>query len=123
MTKRILVVDDHQFVRSKLKQALELDNSYVVYEAGDGIQAIEQADSVEPDLVVMDFSMPRMNGLDASRALKKKRPELPIVLFTTHQNVLGKADAANAGVSATISKSDGLATLLKQVNELLETTH
>ena len=123
MTKRILVVDDHQFVRSKLKQALELENSYVVYEAGDGIQAIEQADSVEPDLVVMDFSMPRMNGLDASRALKKKRPELPIVLFTTHQNVLGKADAANAGVSATISKSDGLGPLLKQVNELLETTH
>lgn len=123
MPKRILVVDDHQFVRTKLKQALEAENSYIVYEASDGIQAIETADAVEPDLVVIDFSMPRMNGLEASKAIKKKWPELPIVLFTTHQNVLGKADAMNAGISVTISKSDGLAPLLKQVNELLGTTH
>jgi len=123
MPKRILVVDDHQFVRTKLKQALEAESSYIVYEASDGIQAIETADAVEPDLVVIDFSMPRMNGLEASKAIKKKWPELPIVLFTTHQNVLGKADAMNAGISVTISKSDGLAPLLKQVNELLGTTH
>lgn len=122
MPKRILVVDDHDFVRTRLKQALEAEKGYIVFEASDGIQAIETAEAVVPDLIVIDFSMPRMNGLEASKAIKKKRPELPIVLFTTHQNVLGKADAINAGISVTISKSDGLAPLLKQVNELLGTT-
>jgi DNA-binding NarL/FixJ family response regulator len=96
-----------------------MHTSYVVNEAVDGIDALEKADTLNPDLVVMDLSMPRMSGLDASRTLKKAHPPTQVVLFTLHRDSISDSDAHRAGVSAVVAKSDGLETLLHEVEHLL----
>jgi DNA-binding NarL/FixJ family response regulator len=121
--KRILVVDDNQVIRLIVRSALEMHTSFIVHEAFDGQDAVEKAQALNPDLVVMDLSMPRMHGLDASRKLKEGRSSVRVVLFTTHQRVLSSADADRAGLDAVISKSEGLETLLQQVQTMLEPLH
>jgi DNA-binding NarL/FixJ family response regulator len=119
MNKRVLVVDDNEVIRLVVRSALEMHTSYVVNEAVDGIDALEKADTLNPDLVVMDLSMPRMSGLDASRTLKKAHPPTQVVLFTLHKDSVSDSDAHRAGVSAVVAKSDGLETLLHEVEQLL----
>ena len=119
MNKRVLVVDDNEVIRLIVRSALEMHTSYVVNEAVDGIDALEKADTLNPDLVVMDLSMPRMSGLDASRTLKKAHPPTQVVLFTLHKDSVSDSDAHRAGVSAVVAKSDGLETLLHEVEQLL----
>ncbi len=119
MNKRVLVVDDNEVIRLVVRSALEMHTSYVVNEAVDGIDALEKADTLNPDLVVMDLSMPRMSGLDASRSLKKAHPPTQVVLFTLHKDSVSDSDAHRAGVSAVVAKSDGLETLLHEVEQLL----
>jgi CheY-like chemotaxis protein len=123
MQKRILVVDDNQVIRLIVRSALEMHTPFIVHEACDGQDAIEKAEALNPDLVVMDLSMPRMHGLDASRKLKQGQSSIRVVLFTTHKKVLSNADADRAGLDAVISKSDGLETLLQQVQHMLEPVH
>jgi len=123
MLKRVLVVDDNEVIRLIIRSALEMHTPFIVHEAVDGVDALEKADSINPDLVVMDLSMPRINGLDASRTLKQTHPPTQGVLFASHKGVVTEHDASRAGVSAVISKSDGLETLLDQVQHLLQTTH
>ena len=119
MNKRVLVVDDNEVIRLIVRSALEMHTSYVVNEAVDGIDALEKADTLNPDLVVMDLSMPRMGGLDASRTLKLAHPPTQVVLFTLHKDAVSDSDAHRAGVSAVVAKSDGLETLLHEVEHLL----
>lgn len=119
MQKRILVVDDNQAVRLIVRSTFEMQGPFIVHEAFDGVDAVEKAQSLNPDLVVMDLSMPRMHGLDATRELKKDHPPVQVVLFTMHQGTLSEAEASKAGVDAVVSKSDGLETLLARVGELL----
>ena len=119
MNKRVLVVDDNEVIRLIVRSALEMHTSYVVNEAVDGVDALEKADTLNPDLVVMDLSMPRMSGLDATRTLKKAHPPTQVVLFTLHKDSVSDSDAHRAGVSAVVAKSDGLETLLHEVAHLL----
>jgi len=119
MQKRILVVDDNQAVRLIVRSTFEMQGPFIVHEAFDGVDAVEKAQSLNPDLVVMDLSMPRMHGIDATRELKKDHPPVQVVLFTMHQGALSEAEASKAGVDAVVSKSDGLETLLARVGELL----
>ena len=120
MQKRILVVDDNQAVRLIVRSTFEMQGPFIVHEAVDGIDAVEKALSLNPDLVVMDLSMPRMHGLDATRQLKKDHPPVHVILFTMHQGALSESEASKAGVDAVISKSDGLETLLTRVGEILQ---
>ncbi|HEY1422728.1 MAG TPA: response regulator transcription factor [Candidatus Acidoferrum sp.] len=119
MQKRILVVDDNQAVRLIVRSTFEMQGPFIVHEAFDGVDAVEKAQTLNPDLVVMDLSMPRMHGLDATRRLKKDHPPVQVVLFTMHQGALSETDASKAGVDAVVSKSDGLETLLNRVEQLL----
>jgi len=123
MQKRILVVDDNQVIRLIVRSALEMHTPFIVHEACDGVDAVEKAESLNPDLVVMDLSMPRMHGLDATRKLKNNRPPVQVVLFTIHKSGVTDSDADRAGVDAIISKSDGVEPLVQQVQNLLERTH
>jgi DNA-binding NarL/FixJ family response regulator len=120
MQKRILVVDDNQAVRLIVRSTFEMQGPFIVHEACDGVDAVEKAQSLNPDLVIMDLSMPRMHGLDATRRLKKEHSPIQVVLFTMHQGALSETDASQAGVDAVVSKSDGLETLLHRVEELLQ---
>ena len=119
MMKRVLVVDDNEVIRMIVRSALEMHTPFVVQEAVDGLDAIEKADTFNPDLVVMDLTMPRMSGLDATRTLKRSHPPTQVVLFTLHKDSVTDFDANRAGASAVIAKSEGLETLLDEVQHLL----
>ena len=120
MTKLVLLVDDSLAVRTLIRRHLESHSGLEVCgEASDGIEAIEKALELLPDLIVMDFSMPGMNGLEAAQKLKQKMPHVPIILFTGHENLVHVADASAAGVSAIIFKFQAH-NLLPEILELLE---
>jgi two-component system chemotaxis response regulator CheY len=87
-----------------IRRHLEHNGLDICGEASDGIEALEKALELSPDLIVMDFSMPRMNGLEATRELKQRMPHVPVILFTAHESLVSVPDANEAGVSAIIFK-------------------
>lgn len=122
MQKRVLVVDDNDTIRTMVRSTIEMHTSFIVHEAVDGVDAIHKAETLNPDLVVMDLSMPRMHGLAASRELKKSLHPPRVVLFTIHKDAVSDSDAAQAGLSAIVEKSQGLEPLLEEVQHLLQPT-
>jgi DNA-binding NarL/FixJ family response regulator len=117
--RRILVIDDGDSVRDIIRIFLERDGFEVCGEASDGVEAIEQAKKLKPDLIVLDLAMPRMNGAEAASVLSQTMPDVPIVLLTLYQNVLGAALASAIGVKAIIDKTDGMDKLVACVRSLL----
>lgn len=82
---RILIADDHPLLRRGLRALLDAEpDMEVVGEAGDGREAIDKAESLKPDVVVMDIAMPNLNGLDATREIRKRRMDCQIVILTAH---------------------------------------
>jgi len=118
--RRILVIDDGDSVRDIIRIFLEKDGFEVCGEAADGVEAIEQAKKLKPDLIVLDLAMPRMNGAEAASILSETMPDVPIVLLTLYQNVLGTALALAVGVKAIIDKTDGLDKLVACIHSLLK---
>jgi DNA-binding NarL/FixJ family response regulator len=115
MSKTILIVDDSDIVRRVLREFLARHtNAEGFEEASDGRQAIVIARASKPDLIILDLSMPGMNGFKAAAELKQIAPEVPILLFTMHD-----ARAEEVGVDAVVSKVDGLGALAEQVTQLL----
>jgi DNA-binding NarL/FixJ family response regulator len=119
-TPRILVIDDGDSVRDIIRIFLEKDGFEVCGEAADGVEAIEQAKKLKPDLIVLDLVMPRMNGAEAASILNQTMPKTPIVLLTLYKNVLGSALASAVGVKAIIDKTDGMGKLVACVRSLLK---
>src|SRR6202011_3689832 len=116
MPKSILIVDDDKLVRNVLRCFVESRTHFEVCgEAVNGLDAIEKARTLHPDLIVMDFSMPAMNGLEAGSVLKAMLPEVPVVMYTVHDSAAMKVQALAAGVRAVIQKHDmdGLARQLR----------
>src|SRR5579863_94622 len=81
--RRVLVADDHKIIRGYVRSIFEA-RGFEVSDAENGAQAVEKAQELHPDLVVLDLSMPVMNGLEAARALKVMMPSLPLLMFTNH---------------------------------------
>jgi DNA-binding NarL/FixJ family response regulator len=120
VVKNILIVDDNASVRHFLRSFLESQPGFSVCgEAVDGMDAIEKAGELHPDLIVLDFAMPRMNGLDSAVALRSILPGVPIILFTLHKSAVMKDRARDSGVSAVLSKSDTVDALFQQIQLLL----
>jgi DNA-binding NarL/FixJ family response regulator len=117
---RILVIDDGDSVRDIIRIFLEREGFEVCGEAADGVEAIEQAKKLKPDLIVLDLAMPRMNGAEAASILKQTMPDVPIILLTLYQNVLGPSFASAIGVKAVIDKTDGMDNLVACVHSLLQ---
>jgi DNA-binding NarL/FixJ family response regulator len=88
-------------------------------EAVDGLDAIDKAMSLKPDLIILDFKMPRLNGLETARVLSAALPSVPIVLITMHKEMFRNADLREVGIRAIASKTDGLAPLGRQMRKLL----
>jgi DNA-binding NarL/FixJ family response regulator len=104
---RILVVDDHDVVRRGLKSVLEAHQGWqVCAEAANGRSAVTQAEQLNPDVVVMDISMPDMNGLEAARQIKKIHPKAEIVILSVHFSDQLVRDIVDAGAKSYILKSD-----------------
>jgi DNA-binding NarL/FixJ family response regulator len=121
MSKSILVVDDSDTVRKVTRLFIETQiDLEVCGEAVDGVDAIEKAQQLKPDLIVLDLVMPRMNGIEAASAIKGVMPQVPIVLFTLYGEAVGNAPVSAAGIDAALSKPDGGWKLLECVRGLLQ---
>ena len=113
---RLLLVDDEPSVRSGLRMwfALHPDIA-VVGEAGDGCEALKLARQLRPDVVVMDVSMPGMDGFASAARLSVDRPESAVVVLTLHDNGEARARARDAGARAFVSKHENADTLLAAI--------
>ncbi len=122
MPKRIFIVDDNLGVRRSLRSFFDSQTGFEVCgEAADGFYAIEKAKEANPDLVVLDFSMPELNGRDTAAILSPLMPEVPIILFTAFDTAVRHSDAYAYGISAVVSKTESLNALAEQVQALLTT--
>ena len=121
MPKSILIADDSDTIRKITRLFLESQiDLEVCGEAVDGVDAIEKAKQLKPDLVVMDLAMPRMNGVEAASVLKGLMPRMPIVIFTLYRELLGSSLCSTIGVDAELAKPDGGWKLVDCVRSLLQ---
>ncbi len=103
----ILIADDHELFRRTLRGFIENQpNWHVCGEASDGMEAVEKAKSIRPDLVLMDINMPRMNGLEATRILRRDLPDCKVVLVTQNHASIARQQAASVDANASVTKSD-----------------
>jgi len=120
MAKTILIVDDNAYVRQMICEAFKGESDFEICgEAENGKEAIDKALALHPDLIVLDLSMPVMNGLDAARELKDRMPSVPIILFTLYVDSFVKEEAVHAGVSDLVSKSKHVSALIAKARGLL----
>jgi DNA-binding NarL/FixJ family response regulator len=119
----ILVADDSAAVRRAVRSYLTARNLPVCGEAEDGVDAIERAKELKPDLILLDLAMPRLNGLEAALVLKRQMPNVRTVLFTMYSEAVSRAFASKLlWVDAVIAKADGMDKLGECVERLLGTS-
>ena len=117
---RILVADDHESVRKGVCVILGTRGDIEVCgEASNGREAIDKAQELRPDLIILDITMPVLNGIDAAEVLRKTMPHLPILFLSMHQGRQIIAEAKRIGVRGYVKKSDAAATLLNAVDAIL----
>jgi DNA-binding NarL/FixJ family response regulator len=124
MAWSVLIVDDSVFVRKALCGIFrDQPDLEVCGEAENGREAIERAQQLQPDLVVLDLSMPVMNGLDAARVLKRLMPQVPLIMYSAFGDRFVEQQARLIGISGLVSKSESPIALLNKARILLAQTH
>lgn len=120
MRKTVLIVDDNAFIRQALREIFEREADFKICgEADNGRDAIEAVTRLQPDLVVLDFSMPIMNGLDAAKILKDRSPTLPLILYSAITDNTVAALARSLGITELVSKSEHVSVLIRRARHLL----
>lgn len=119
MIKFILIGDDSQVFRRTTRGFIECHTPFgVCGEAIDGLDAVDKARKLHPDLIILDAAMPRLNGLQAARAIRRIT-SVPIILFTLYAEAVQPQDILSAGIDAVVPKAGNLSLLGKHVNLLL----
>lgn len=114
---RVMLVEDHTIVRKGIKALLkESDNIEVVAEAQDGQEAIQLASSIRPDVIVMDITMPRLNGIEATRQIRDKFPDINVVILTMYADEAYIFQSLRAGVSGYLLKHTAPQELVLAIN-------
>ena len=119
MGKTVLLVDDHAAIRKMLATAFLSDGFKTCIEAENGKEAIDVAKQNKPDVIVLDLSMPVMNGLQSAPELRKLLPQTPIILFTLYGQNLSQTQASKSGISLVLEKTMPLSTLIEKAHQLL----
>jgi len=118
--KRVLLVDDNPLVRSLVRRALELHPDFEISgEAENGRDAVEKAENLKPDLIILDLAMLVMTGLDAAPLLRKVVPDARIILFTVQEGREVERLARAAGIDAVVAKSQAASKLILRAQALL----
>ena len=119
MSTTILTVDDDQRFLAIVRRCLEEDPDLsLVGEVTDGEQAVRLAEKLQPDVVLMDISMPRMNGLEATRQIKSRQPDTKVVIVTMHDEEAYRNAAADSGAEAFLSKKRVVVNLLATIRRV-----
>ena len=117
MAVRVILVDDHAVVREGIRRVLEEDSDVqIVAEAGGGRDAVEQAGRTLPDIVVMDIAMADMNGIEATRRITAKAPEVKVIVLSAYSDKRYVVEALEAGARAYVLKADVADELLRAVD-------
>jgi DNA-binding NarL/FixJ family response regulator len=120
MRKSVLIADDHDMIRKALCELFESQEDFEVCgEAENGKEAVEMAQIFLPNLILLDLSMPVMNGIEAACELKRLMPMVPIIVFSDYGNVLSESEATETGISAVVSKDAKLSALLDRARSVL----
>lgn len=120
MRRRVLIVDDNVVVRSMVRQVFELEDDFEVSgEAENGLEAIQQAERLKPDLIILDLSMPLLSGLEAAPRLKVVLPDVRIILFTVEEGSEVDRLAGLMGIHAVISKHEAVSRLIPEARALM----
>jgi two-component system, NarL family, nitrate/nitrite response regulator NarL len=118
---RIVVADDQEVVRKRVVATLTSREDFeVCAEASNGIEAVEKARQLQPDLVILDITMPGLNGLDAARRIREFAPSLPILILSVHKNKQVVEEAKKIGVRGYVTKGDTVQKLLLAVDTVLQ---
>lgn len=120
MQKTVLIADDNAFVRTALYELFEREPDFTVCGlAENGREAIEEARRLSPDLIILDFAMPLMNGLEAARVLKQMMPAAILILYSAACDDFPIQLAVSAGISELISKSEKVSLLIDRARGLV----
>jgi DNA-binding NarL/FixJ family response regulator len=118
---RVLVVDDHAILRDGIRSILESqDDIIVIGEASDGVEALEYVKRLMPDIVLMDISMPKINGLEATRLIKERFPSVKVLILTQHDNREYITPALQAGAAGYVLKRSGRREMLNALRQVYE---
>jgi DNA-binding NarL/FixJ family response regulator len=121
MSHTILIADDSIFIRKALRNLFDREEDFdVCGEAENGREAVDKARVLHPDLILLDLSMSEMNGLDATRILKRVMPEVQVIMFSAYSDSFAAREALSAGVSALVSKFEHISVLLGKLRSVLE---
>jgi DNA-binding NarL/FixJ family response regulator len=118
-TQQILVADDHEIVRRGTRELLESRGGFEVAEAKDGQEAVDKTRELKPDLVILDISMPLMDGFSAAREIRKNMPEMPILIVSLNRTDIFAEVARRIGASGYVTKGEGADILLAAVRAAL----
>ncbi|HEY7354441.1 MAG TPA: response regulator transcription factor [Terriglobales bacterium] len=118
---RILVADDHEVMRLGIRNLLESVPNWVVSgEAATGREAVERALDTSPDVIIMDITMPEMNGFEAAAQIAQRRPDIPVIMFSLHLSEDVVSRFKTGPIRGAVSKSEAARDLLEAVRSVLK---
>lgn len=121
MPIRILIADDNEVARGRLRETLDSHEGWqVCAETENGRQAIEKARDLTPDLIVLDVAMPMLDGLRATREIRRILPGIPILIYTLHDAAVVCLEAKKAGATRVVSKIEHVSSLITAVEQLIK---
>jgi DNA-binding NarL/FixJ family response regulator len=120
MATRVLIADDHPILRQGLKDLVQKEGYLVVAECGDGHQAVRSAEKSHPEVAILDFSMPCLNGLDAARCIQQSCPDTKTIILSMHQDEPYVQASMRAGVRGYVLKADAATGLVRAIREVCQ---